>query len=111
EITLEGYSDEDLIWISIDFLNFKENLKHGLKKNYHEINDLRHFSNFSDLKNNLIDQIKKLKSKENINNFLKEIKNSKNRVSQTLIEIKENKRLCIFIFNYIKNSNSDFLKF
>ncbi|WP_196083706.1 hypothetical protein, partial [Acinetobacter sp. Res13-Abat-PEC02-P3-01] len=42
EITLEGYSDEDLIWISIDFLNFKENLKHGLKKNYHEINDLRH---------------------------------------------------------------------
>ncbi|WEE39368.1 hypothetical protein [Acinetobacter sp. TAC-1] len=111
EIALEGYSDEDLIWISIDFLNFRENLKHGPKKSYHEINDLRHFSNFKDLKDNLIDQIKKLKSKENINNLFKEIKSSNNKISQTLIEIKENKRLCVFIFNYIKNSNHDFLQF
>lgn len=111
EITLERYSDEDLIWISIDFLNFRENLKHGPKKSYHEINDLRHFSNFTDLKINLIEQIKKLKSKENINNLFKKIKSSNNKISQTLIEIKENKRLCLFIFNYIKNSNYDFLKF
>lgn len=30
--TLGKYRDEDLIWISIEFLRFKEDIKHGPKK-------------------------------------------------------------------------------
>ena len=109
--TLGKYRDEDLIWISIEFLRFKEDIKHGPKKNHTKLNDLKHFSSFDEIKNNLINLIKNLKSKENIENFLEKINNKNNTFSKILTDIKKNQRLCMFVFNYVETDKKGSFNF
>lgn len=111
KVTLGKYRDEDLIWISIEFLRFKEDIKHGLKKNHTKLNDLKHFSSFDEIKNNLINLIKNLKSKENIENFLEKINNKNNTFSKILTDIKKNQRLCMFVFNYVETDKKGSFNF
>jgi len=108
---LGKYRDEDLIWISIEFLRFKEDIKHGSKRNYTKLNDLNHFSSFNEIKTNLINLIKNLKSKKNIDNFLEKISNNNNTFSKILTDIKKNQRLCMFVFNYVRTDKRDFFNF
>lgn len=108
---LKGRHDEDIIWISLELLNFKDGLKGGLKKRHNELNNLRHFSDFNDLKQQLFIILKKIKSEENIRIFFKIIESNKNTFSKTLIDIKNDKRICTFLFNYLNERNRNYFQF
>ncbi|AXY61000.1 hypothetical protein [Acinetobacter sp. WCHAc010052] len=111
EKALKGRKEEDIIWILLEFLNFKESSKNGFKRSYDKQNELKYFSSFNEIRQDLISLLKKLKSNEQIYDFFNKIENSKESLSETLIDIKNDKRICAFLFNYIKSKNRDIFYF
>lgn len=111
EKALKGRKEEDVIWIILELLRFNEDSKTGFKRSYDKQNELKYFSSFNDIRQDLLRLLKKLESDEKVYDFFKKIECCKTDLSQTLIDIKNDKRICAFLFNYIKNKDRDIFHF
>lgn len=108
-VALKGRKEEDIIWITSEYIRFKKNSENWKSIDIQTIRDIREFSNFNELKNILPSLLKKLKSEEKIIEFLEIVQNSKiEELPSLIIELKNEDRICNFLLNYI---NTNYIKF
>jgi hypothetical protein len=112
ETNLKSHNEEEIVWIYNEFLFFKNSLQDRPRENLTGFLRVRDFLEFNAIKQNLIQSLKKLKQNE-IYSFFDKIKQNEDKYTfpTTLKEIKNNKRLCAFIFNFIKNKNEKLIVF
>lgn len=103
---LRDHREEDIIWITSELIRFKRNPENWKKIDVQTIKDIRHFSDFNDFKKTLPISLRKLKSKKDLIKFLEIIKTSEIELPNLIIELKKEKRICLFLLNYLKNNNT-----
>lgn len=112
EKNLKGHNKEEIVWIYNEFLFFRNSLQDRPRENSEGFERISNFLDFDDIKRDLIQLLKKLKQNE-IYLFFNKIKQNEDKYTFPTIlkEIKNNERLCTFIFNFIKNKNEESIIF
>lgn len=106
---LKGRKEEDIIWITSECIRFQKSNGAREKIDIQKIPRIRYLSDFNELKKDLPFLLKKLKSMEKIIEFFEIVKNSQiEELPSSIIELKDENRICCFVLNYIENNNSAF---
>lgn len=121
---VKKYDDEEIIWIYNEVLHLNRmysqttNRRRELKKDNIQMEDIKKFKSFEEIRHEIIKMIIDLNHNNNeeiINRFFKEINRDEilNRDKQFFSFLKDEKRLCFFMVNSIENSfrssNSHFI--
>lgn len=112
ERNLKGRNKEEIVWIYNEFLFFRNSIQDRSRENFEGFKRVRNFLDFDDIKRDFIQSLKKLKQNE-IYLFFDKTKQNEDKYTfpTTLKEIKNNERLCTFIFNLLKNENEKLIIF
>ena len=102
EGSLKNYHAEEIVWILNEFLNFSIPFENKQKRSSsRDLRRIKDLSSFNEIKQEFIRLTKNLEDWNHIYLFFNNIKKKANQYEffKTLREIKDNDRLCSFIYN------------